>query len=66
MKAKNQLWYGAAGLVMVSVFFLIPPWTTTNIILGIVPLLFLIVFGFTLNRAKKRQENTDASDEPPE
>lgn len=66
MKQKNQLWYGAAGLIMVSIFFLIPPWTTTNIILGIVPLLFLIMFGFTLRRVKSRQEDTDASDETPE
>ena len=66
MKPKNQLWYGAAGLVMVSVFFLIPPWTATNIILGIVPLVFLIMFGLTLNRAKKRREDTDVPDEPPE
>ena len=66
MKPKNQLWYGAAGLVIVSVFFLIPPWTTANIVLGIVPLLFLVVFGFTLSRAKKRQEGADTSDEPQE
>ena len=66
MKAKNQLWHGAAGLVMVSIFFLLPPWTTANIILGIIPLLFLVVFGFTLMRAKKRQEGADTSDEPPE
>lgn len=66
MKLKNQLWYGAAGLIMVSIFFFIPPWTTTNIILGIVPLIFLIMFGITLRRAKGRQENTDDSGETPE
>ena len=66
MKVKNQIWYGVAGLAMVSIFFLIPPWTTTNIVLGIIPLLFLVMFGITLSRAKKRQEDTDAPDEPPE
>jgi hypothetical protein len=66
MKAKNQLWYGAAGLVIVSIFFLIPPWTTGTVIAGIVPLLLLAIFGFTLHRAKKRQQDTDVSDEPPE
>ena len=63
MKATHQLWYVAAGLTMVCIFFLMPPWTTANVILGIVPLFFLIIIGITLYRARKNMPNGDIDDE---
>ena len=63
MKTKTQLWYVMAGLVMVSLFFLMPPWTTTKVILGVAPLLFLLMIGITVYRARKKQAGTDPEDE---
>jgi Ca2+-dependent lipid-binding protein len=63
MKTKTQLWYVMAGLVMVSLFFLMSPWTTTKVILGVAPLLFLLMIGITVYRARKKQADTDLEDE---
>jgi len=63
MKTKTQLWYVMAGLVMVSLFFLMSPWTTTKVILGVAPLLFLLMIGITVYRAGKKQADTDLEDE---
>jgi L-asparagine transporter-like permease len=63
MKTKTQLWYVMAGLVMVSLFFLMSPWTTTKVILGVAPLLFLLMIGITVHRARKKQAGTDPEDE---
>jgi Ca2+-dependent lipid-binding protein len=63
MKTKTQLWYVMAGLVMVSLFFLMSPWTTTKVILGVAPLLFLLMIGITVYRARKKQTDTDLEDE---
>ena len=63
MKMKTQLWYVMAGLVMVSLFFLMPSWTTTKVILGVAPLLFLLMIGITVYRGRKKQADTDLEDE---
>ena len=63
MKTMTQLWYVMAGLVMVSLFFLMSPWTTTKVILGVAPLLFLLMIGITVYRARKKQPDTDLEDE---
>jgi cytochrome c-type biogenesis protein CcmH/NrfF len=63
MKTKTQLWYVMAGLVMVSLFFLMPPWTTAKVILGVAPLLFLLMIGITVYRARKKQAGADLEDE---
>jgi Ca2+-dependent lipid-binding protein len=63
MKTKTQLWYVMAGLVMVSLFFLMSPWTTTKVILGVAPLLFLLMIGITVYRGRKKQADTDLEDE---
>jgi ABC-type polysaccharide/polyol phosphate export permease len=44
----------AAGLLLVSILFLTSsPLDVTSLILGIIPLLFLLCFGFSLWRARK-------------
>ena len=63
MKTKTQLWYVMAGLVMVSLFFLMSPWTTTKVILGVATLLFLLMIGITVYRGRKKQADTDLEDE---
>ena len=63
MKTMTQLWYVMAGLVMGSLFFLMSPWTTTKVILGVAPLLFLLMIGITVYRGRKKQADTDLEDE---
>jgi cytochrome c-type biogenesis protein CcmH/NrfF len=63
MKTKTQLGYVMAGLVLVSLFFLMPPWTITKVILGVAPLLFLLMIGITVYRARKKQADADLEDE---
>jgi len=47
----------AAGLLMVSAFFLTAsPFDITNLILGTVPLILLFCFGFAIWKAKKKEE----------
>ncbi|MFA6413149.1 MAG: hypothetical protein WCW53_10675 [Syntrophales bacterium] len=51
------------GFIVVSVifwavFFLQPPWTVENVILGSVPLVFVLFFGYRFWRARK--ENPQA------
>jgi hypothetical protein len=46
----------AAGLIMISLFFLTSsPLSVTNLILGGIPLLFLLAFGITILRARKKE-----------
>lgn len=45
---------------MVSMFFLTAtPFEITNLILGIVPLILLFCFGFTIWKAKRREASGD-------
>jgi hypothetical protein len=55
---KNvTLCFIVAGLLMISIFFLTSsPLTLSNLVLGVVPLVFLAVFGITLLRAKKSEK----------
>ncbi len=56
---NSQFGFIAAGLVLVSLFFFTSsPLTITNVILGIVPLLFLLVFGFAIWRAGKKETDS--------
>jgi arginine exporter protein ArgO len=41
------------SVVFFSIFFLRPPWTVENVIMGGVPLVFLLFFGYRFWRAKK-------------
>ncbi|MCX5841951.1 MAG: hypothetical protein NTY16_10995 [Deltaproteobacteria bacterium] len=40
-----------------------PPWTITKVILGVAPLLFLLLIGITVYRARKKQAGADLEDE---
>lgn len=52
--------FAVAGLLMVSMFFLTAtPFEITNLILGIVPLILLFCFGFTIWKAKRREASGD-------
>lgn len=62
MKTMN-LWYAAAGLVLVSVFFLMPPWTLEKVVLGVAPLVFLVAVGIAVYRARHRADEGDHEDE---
>ncbi|GEM_PF-3169244 len=54
--SKNSAFlFIAAGLLMISVFFLTAsPLDITNLILGTIPLVLLFCFGFSIWKAKSR------------
>ena len=56
--------YMGAGLLLVSLLFLTAsPLTLTNLILGIIPLILLLFFGFTIWRAKKKESAGEGTSE---
>ncbi len=51
---NSAIAFAVAGLIMISLFFLTSsPLDITNLILGTVPLLFLLYIGVTILRARK-------------
>ena len=44
----------AVGLFLLSVFFLMPPWTTAKVLLGVAPPVSLVAFGISVCRARGR------------
>ena len=44
----------AVGLFLLSVFFLMPPWTTEKVVLGVSPPVFLVAVGISVCRARGR------------
>jgi|OpeIllAssembly_1097287.scaffolds.fasta_scaffold814744_1 cadmium resistance protein CadD (predicted permease) len=62
MKTTHLL-YVAAGLVMVSVFFLTPPWTTVKVVLGVAPLVFLLMVVIAVCRARNLADESHDDDE---
>lgn len=67
---SSALLFAAAGLIMISLFFLASsPRDITNLILGTVPLLFLLYIGVTILRARKdggflKKERETKDEEP--
>jgi cytochrome c-type biogenesis protein CcmH/NrfF len=59
----THFWYVASGLVMVSLFLLTPPWTTEKLVLGVVPLVFLLSVLIVVWRARKQAKKRDQDDE---
>lgn len=55
--STNMLYYLFAGVLIISLIFLTPPWTVTNLIIGIVPLVFLLFIFIAVMREKRRQKN---------
>jgi Sec-independent protein secretion pathway component TatC len=56
--STNMMYYLFAGILIISLIFLTPPWTVTNVIIGIVPLVFLLFILIAIVREKKRQKNS--------
>lgn len=57
MISTNMLYFLFAGILIVSLLFLTPPWTVTNLVLGITPLIFLLVILIFVIVEKRRQKN---------
>ena len=50
----QAMWtFVVASVILGAVFFLRPPWTVENVIMGGVPLVFVLFFGYRFWRAKK-------------
>jgi len=45
-----------ASVILWAVFLLRPPWTVENVILGSVPLVFVLFFGYRFWRARKENQ----------
>lgn len=58
MISSNMLYFLFAGILVVSLIFLSPPWTVTNVIIGIVPLVFLLFILIAILREKRRQKDS--------
>lgn len=58
MISSNMLYFLFAGILIVSLIFLTPPWTVTNVIVGTVPLVFLLFILVTIMREKRRQKDS--------
>jgi cytochrome c-type biogenesis protein CcmH/NrfF len=52
-----MLYFLFAGILIVSLIFLTPPWTVTNLVLGITPLIFLLFLLIVIMREKRKQKN---------
>ncbi len=57
MMSSNMLYFLFAGILIVSLIFLTPPWTVTNLVLGITPLIFLLFLLIVIMREKRKQKN---------
>ncbi len=57
MISSNMLYFLFAGILIVSLIFLTPPWTVTNLVIGTVPLVFLLFILIAVMREKRRQKN---------
>jgi len=55
--SSNMLYFLFAGILIVSLIFLTPPWTVTNLVLGITPLIFLLFLLIVIMREKRKQKN---------
>jgi cytochrome c-type biogenesis protein CcmH/NrfF len=55
--SSNMLYFLFAGILIVSLIFLTPPWTVTNLVVGITPLVFLLFLLVMIMREKRRQKN---------
>lgn len=55
--STNMMYYLFAGILIISLIFLTPPWTVTNVIIGVVPLVFLLFILIAIVREKRRQKN---------
>ncbi len=53
----------SAGLVLLSVFFLMPPWKTAKVVLGVAPLVFLVAVGIAVYRARSRADESNRKEE---
>lgn len=56
MMSSNMLYFLFAGILIVCLIFLTPPWTVTNLVIGIVPLVFLLFILIAIVREKRRQK----------
>lgn len=54
--SSNMLYFLFAGILIVCLIFLTPPWTVTNLVIGIVPLVFLLFILIAIVREKRRQK----------
>ena len=51
---SNASWaFIVMSVIFCAIFFLRPPWTVENVILGGLPLAMLLLFGYRFWRAKK-------------
>jgi len=55
--SSNMLYFLFAGILIVCLIFLTPPWTVTNLVLGITPLVFLLFLLIVIMREKRKQKN---------
>jgi hypothetical protein len=50
----QAMWaFSVVSVILWTVFFLRPPWSVENVIIGGVPLVFVLLFGYRFWRAKK-------------
>jgi hypothetical protein len=65
----NLLWFFVAGTIfMVSGFFFASATSVVDVIMGGIPLLFLVVFGVTywIGRRRRRREGNPLSEDLPD
>jgi cytochrome c-type biogenesis protein CcmH/NrfF len=55
--SSNMMYFLFAGILIVCFIFLTPPWTATNLFIGIVPLIFLLFILVAIIREKRRKRN---------
>jgi len=54
---SNMLYFLFAGILIVCLIYLTPPWTVTNLVIGTVPIVFLLFILIAVMREKRRQKN---------
>jgi cytochrome c-type biogenesis protein CcmH/NrfF len=63
MISSNMLYFLFAGILIICLLFLRPPWTITNLVIGITPLVFMLFIVVMILREKRRQKNKPESGE---
>ena len=60
---KSMWAFIVVSVILSAIFFLRPPWTVENVIMGGVPLVFVLFFGYRFWRAKKDNRQGAMSDD---
>ncbi|MEN6465204.1 MAG: hypothetical protein ABFD62_08490 [Syntrophaceae bacterium] len=56
--SSNMMYFLFAGILIVCLIFLTPPWTVTNLVIGVTPLIFLLFILVAVMREKRKQKKS--------